>query len=130
MENEPDREDGGAGGLLSATEQLIARSVETLLERIGYLDLGAEKQTAVMIGDIRHLQRAVFAAYQERARVQEYQKRCVAGRNNDASARAGPGDNGNDGARAGQELDLDGAREEIGRRLARLRDAAGTGGLS
>ncbi|MBS8227893.1 hypothetical protein DYI42_16830 [Vannielia litorea] len=121
MDDRPDREDGAAGGVPPATEQLLARGVGALVTSIGQEVERAETETGLLLEEMRYLRRVLLAAYQEKEIVEEHQKRGGGG------GRAGDRDTGE--RTGGGVLDLDTARAEIGRRLARLRAAGDAGEL-
>lgn len=96
--------DGTTQDLLAVAEEQFHRVIEAVsrkLKSMDDLDQGAAKETAALS---RELSKALSIAMEERARVEKF-RRTQAGVVNDYA------------------LDFDSARDEIGRRLARIRDA-------
>ncbi|MFN6952688.1 MAG: hypothetical protein ACK4NE_08890 [Albidovulum sp.] len=87
-----------AMGLL---DQVVVE-IHTAMDRVRRGELGDLKEGVRVIRDLRSALQIVF---EERAKVAKLK------------------DDGGDGRGAGRALDLNAARAEIGRRLARLRDA-------
>ncbi|QDC09770.1 hypothetical protein FHY55_11155 [Oceanicola sp. D3] len=125
MDDRPDREGGAAGGMLPAAEQLLADGAGALVASIARKGGGTSRRARSGLAEIRQLRRVLLAAYQERELVEEHQTR---GGDSRASGRSGNG--APDGDKSDGVLDLDAARDEIGRRLARLRAAGDAGELS
>ena len=92
--------------LLAEVEQLYRTTAEELITAVNAIRAGQFDQAQVAGRAARDLKDAAAWVMNERAHVDKLRKQTAA-----AAGTAG--------------LDLDAARDEIGRRLARLRDAAG-----
>lgn len=103
----PAGEDAHARHLIAEADEHFRRAVRELNVAIARLEQGGDPSRDV-IEAVRGLGKALTVAFEERARVERLRRQ-------DGSA----GD-------AGPAFDFDAARDEIGRRLARLR-AAGNG---
>ncbi|MCH8467553.1 MAG: hypothetical protein LAT78_13425 [Roseinatronobacter sp.] len=95
--------------MVSYSEQLLALSISRLTGLLAAYDPLTAACGKELTEEFRSLRKALEIAYHERAQVQKLK--------------------GGEQA-AGASLDLDAARAEITSRLARLRRAAGSGGIS
>lgn len=102
--------DQAAQEVLADAEEHYRRTIRALSQIIDDVSAGQMARAKELKGALGDLGKATQTAFDERARV-EKRIRSEAGIINDYA------------------LDLDSARDEIGRRLACLRDAAGTGRL-
>ncbi len=102
--------DGSPEAILSVTEQHLARSVEDLNLVIREIKAGNISRTREVTAIVTMLGKALQSALDERAKVEKL-RRHDAGVVNDYA------------------LDFDAARDEIGRRLARLRATGGGAGI-
>ena len=93
-----------APALLVATEAYLTDAMNDLTDAIAAVRLGQLSEAKAAIVAVRDLKQAFFALMEERSRVEKRLKQ--------AAGDVGTG-----------SLDLDAARDEIGRRLACLRDA-------
>ncbi|MBD3764738.1 MAG: hypothetical protein IE927_08390 [Rhodobacterales bacterium] len=100
--------EGTPAALLEATEDLYRTIAEELAEAMRDIRAGRGGDIAAAKKAVRDLRDAFQIVMDERARVEKLRRQVA-------------------GVVAGGELDLDAARDEIGRRLARLRDG-GSGG--
>lgn len=103
--------DEAARAVLDAAEQHFARTIAALNDIIEEVNAGRTSRARELKAALGDLGKAAQTAFDERARV-EKRIRTDAGIVSDYA------------------LDLDAARDEIRRRLARLRDSAGAGGFS
>ena len=99
--------DGLPDDVLAATETLYRGAVEELDRTIAAICAGQMNETKAAQTAIRQLRATALRVLDERGKVDKLRKQ-IAGR-----------------VGAGGALDFDGARAEIGRRLACLRDAGG-----
>jgi predicted alternative tryptophan synthase beta-subunit len=100
---------GGAPvDVLAETEELYARAARGLFRVIAEMETGAGQDGKAAQAATRDLKAALEMVMSERARVDKFRERA-------------------EGAVGAGCLDLDAARDEIGRRLARLRAAGGGG---
>jgi len=90
--------------LLEATEGLFRETAEELIRAVNKIRAGQTDEVKTAVGAVRDLKAAFQLVMDERTRVDKLRKQVA-------------------GAVRGSELDFDAARDEIGRRLARLRDA-------
>jgi hypothetical protein len=95
--------------MVSYSEQLLALSIARLTRLLDGYDEITPQTGKELAEEFRSLRKALEIAYHERANIQKLK---------------GTGPVG------GAALDLDAARDEIARRLDRLRAASGEGGLS
>jgi hypothetical protein len=95
--------------VLEATEELYEMAVTELRRTIGAIRAGEFNEVKAAQTAIRDLRATALAVLQERGKVDQLRKQ-IAGH-----------------VGAGGALDLEGARAEIGRRLACLRGAGGSG---
>ncbi len=100
--------DGSPEGILAVTEQHLTRSLEDLNRVINQIKAGDTSHAKEVGGIVTLLGKALQSALDERVRVEKLRRQ-------DA------------GIVADYALDFDAARDEIGRRLARLRVAGGGG---
>jgi hypothetical protein len=94
--------------VLAETEALYDRAARGLFRVIAEMETGAGPDGKAAQVAARDLKAALEMVMNERARVDKFRERA-------------------EGAVGGGALDLDAARDEIGRRLARLRAAGGGG---
>lgn len=99
----------GPVDVLGATEELYELAVIELRRTIGAIQAGEFNEVKAAQTAIRDLRATALAVLQERGKVDQLRKQ-IAGH-----------------VGAGGALDLDEARAEIGRRLACLRNAGGSG---
>ncbi|MEZ5913086.1 MAG: hypothetical protein R3D84_13470 [Paracoccaceae bacterium] len=90
--------------LIAETEEHLIRTAELLNAVIKDIGAGKFGQAKELTGILSSLEKALQAAFHERMRVEKLR-------------------NSTGGAAGAGALDFDAARAEIGRRLARLRDA-------
>ena len=102
---------GAAQAVLEAAEKHYQRTIQALNEIIEDVTTGRTARAKELKGALSDLGKAAQTAFDERSKVE---KRLRA----------------EEGAVNGYALDFDSARDKIGRRLACLRDAAGTGSVS
>ena len=100
---------GLPGDVLAETEALHRGAVEELDRTISALQAGEMTEIKAAHAAIRQLRKTALQVLEERGKVDKLRKQ-IAGQ-----------------VGAGGALDFDGARAEIGRRLACLRDAGGGG---
>jgi hypothetical protein len=99
---------GAPASMLAETEELYARAARGLFRVIAEMETGEGPDGKAAQAAARDLRSALEMVMSERARVDKFRERA-------------------EGAVGGAALDLDAARDEIGRRLARLRAAGGGG---
>ncbi len=104
----PDGGDAGMRQLIAEADAQFHRAIRELNAAIARLEQGAEPGRDI-VEAVRGLGKALTVAFEERARVERLRRQ-----------------DGGGGGDAGPAFDFDAARDEIGRRLARLR-AAGDG---
>jgi hypothetical protein len=107
----PKQQDTGPGEMLGLAERQLARVLTVLDEVIGELEArqdGAQVRARTAATDVR---KAIQTVFDERQRIDK-----LDGKIGDSNS--GPG------------FDLEAARAEIGRRLDRLRQRSGAGGVS
>jgi hypothetical protein len=104
----------GTGGdaprldLLAETEALYRETAEDLMLALKGLRQGQGDEVKAAVQAVKDLKAALLMVMEERTRVDKLRKQVA-------------------GTVAGGALNFDAARDEIGRRLARLRDAGGGG---
>ena len=103
--------DGLPKDILTVAEQHLERSADDLNWVINQIKAGDTSRAKEVSGIVTMLGKALQSALDERVRVEKLRRQ-------DA------------GIVADYALDFDAARDEIGRRLARLRAAGGGGGVS
>mgnify|MGYP003382149575 FL=1 len=91
--------------LLAATEELYTEAAEDLIRVMSQIKSGDYENAKLASSAVRDLKAAFYLVMDERTKVDKLRKQ--------ATGAVGTG-----------TLDMDAARDEIGRRLARLRDAA------
>ena len=91
--------------LLAATEELYTDAAQDLIRVMALIKSGAFENVKLANAAVRDLKAAFYLVMEERAKVDKFRKQVT------GDVGAGP-------------LDMGAARDEIGRRLARLRDAA------
>ncbi len=91
--------------LLAATEDLYTETAQDLIRVMSLIKSGGFENVKLANSAVRDLRAAFYLVMEERTKVDKFRKQVT----------------GDVGAGA---LDMDTARDEIGRRLARLRDAA------
>ncbi|MFT3689379.1 hypothetical protein [Paenirhodobacter sp.] len=96
--------DGSPASLLEETEVLYREMAEELARAMQELRRGEAKDAKVAVAAVKDLRTAFQMVMEERTRVEKLRKQVA-------------------GVVQGHDLDFDAARAEIGRRLARLRDA-------
>ena len=94
-----------AGDLLAGAEQLYESTISELLRAVNALKAGEFEASKATPQTVRDLKLALDLVHSERGRVEKLRKQIA-------------------GAVGTGTLDLHAARDEIGRRLARLRDAS------
>ncbi|GGD40560.1 hypothetical protein GCM10011358_25610 [Sinisalibacter lacisalsi] len=110
-EKRPNRTEATDGNLLHVAErhlESVLRELDAILDELQARKGGAEVKAKAASADVR---KAIGIVFEERHRIEKLH-----------------GKNGTGGR--GEGLDLDEARAEIGRRLARLRKHRGAGGVS
>ncbi len=112
-------EDDAPLALVGTTGRMFERAAARMAAAIEQLETGSPAEVRAAQRAIRELRMALWMLVDERTRLDRLRNR-VAGL-------VGEGDGGGRGGGGGRQLDLDAARDEIGRRLAGLR-AAGDGG--
>jgi len=110
-EGTPEGEGGGAGGLVAEADALFARAVRELAAAIARLEAEGPDAAREIGEAVRALGKAMTLAFEEHARADRLRRQA------DGEGHAGPG------------LDFEAARDEIGRRLARLRASLDPGGV-
>jgi hypothetical protein len=93
--------------MLAQVEQLYQHTAEELIRAVNAIKTGQFEKATVAAQSVRDLKAAYYWVMEERGKVDKLRKQ--------AAGVLGTG-----------ELDLHAARDEIGRRLARLRDVAGS----
>lgn len=117
-------EEGAPGARVEATGRLFAQAAAQLAAAIDRLEAGRPAEVRAAQKAIRELRLALWVLVDERTRVERLRNK-IAGLVGDGKGGDGTGGSGTGGS--GRQLDLDAARDEIGRRLAGLR-AASDGG--
>ena len=102
---------GEAEEILCIAEKHLGRMLYRVEELIAAFEAEETTLSKEAVARIRELSKAAQTAFDERAKIEKLRKN-TAGIVHDYA------------------LDFDAARFEIGRRIARLRDARGTGGIS
>ncbi|MCC6304193.1 MAG: hypothetical protein IT545_03230 [Rhodobacteraceae bacterium] len=110
-EETPKGEGDGGGPLVAEADALFARTVRELAAAIARLEAEGPEAAREIGEAVRALGKAMTLAFEERARADRLRRQA------DGEGHAGPG------------LDFEAARDEIGRRLARLRAHRDPGGV-
>jgi hypothetical protein len=92
--------------MLTETLKLYQTTVEELMSAVNSIKSGSLDEVKTALVAVRELRQALAWAMEERANLEKRNKTIASGYDDGAGA-----------------LELDAARDEIGRRLARLRDA-------
>lgn len=119
--------DDAPEALVGTTGRFFEQAALRMAAAISRLEAGSPAEVRVAQRAIRELHQALWMLVDERTRLDRLRNR-IAGLvgEGDGEERGDAGGGGGDSG-GGRKLDLDAARDEIGRRLARLR-AAGDGG--
>ncbi|MCC6007294.1 MAG: hypothetical protein JJU40_06435 [Rhodobacteraceae bacterium] len=115
MDDRPPEGEAGPQDMIAATELLFLSTARALSEALKRLEAGDIDKAAELPGAIAMVRKALVLALTERQAVGKSRNEGGAGGGGGVPVAA---------------LDLAAARDEVGRRLARLRDAGGSGAVS
>jgi hypothetical protein len=118
--------DGQQGNLLAEMEQLFEHSAIALAQAINQINAGNHDPAKAAAAASKELRSSLDTIMAERTKLEKYSKSGVGGREG-GPREVGPRESASSGSGA---LELDAARDEIGRRLACLRGARAGGGVS